>query len=105
MGKPLPPSQDCLFKMLNRVELIDNTNGSEDMEETNRSSEIRSLNRPSFPIFNPHIEFLNQYIELLMHDKESSNDLIMRPIPFEVGSVSLELVRNSFGLNMLFPAY
>jgi hypothetical protein len=43
-----------------------------------------------------------QYVNLLMYDVGAKN-LLMSPIPFEVGMLQFELLRKKGGFNILHP--
>ena len=62
------------------------------------------LRNPSFPVAVRHEEYFNTYINKLMFDN-NSRDIMMQPIPFEVGMLQFEIRRDRSGFKKLFPAY
>jgi len=62
-----------------------------------KEDELEYLRIPSFPLAVRKEDRYNQFLNMLMYDV-GSKDLLMRPIPFDVGMLQFEIVRKKVDL-------
>ena len=66
--------------------------------------DLEHLRIPSFPVSHRKEDVFNRYLNMLMYDVGSKN-LLMQPIPLEVGMLQFEIVRKKGGFTMLHPEF
>jgi hypothetical protein len=72
---------------------------------TSRPNEdLDHLRIPSFPVTVRKEDAFNQYLNMLMYDVGSKN-LLMQPIPPEVGMLQFEIVRKKSGFTIMHPEF
>ena len=62
------------------------------------------LRIPGFPLAIKKEDCYIQYINMLMYDVGAKN-LLMQPIPFEIGMLQFEIIRKKGGFNVLHPQF
>ena len=65
---------------------------------------MEQLRIPSFPMAHRRDDLFNQYLNLVMYDV-GARQLLMQPIPLEVGMLQFEIIRKKTGFTMLHPEF
>lgn len=65
---------------------------------------MEKLRIPGFPVAVRKEDVFIKYINMLMYDM-GSKQLMMQPIPFEVGMIQFEIVRKKSGFNAIYPFF